>query len=344
MSPVRVGVAADGAEIVAVRLRKRAEPQVVAERLQEGEPLAAAVARLLDVLGAKTRRTVFGAVVGNGAVRVGELFGVAAAVPESEVRAVLHAEPTSFFVGVPGSLIPGEVWSEGDGWYGVVADRGIAESLTSIAAARRCQFAGLAPYLGFESLTAAAEHAARIGPGTSRVVDVLATERAGNARRLLRGTALGAGSLLLLAGGLVPMLTAVAAERAAATLVARAREARDVASARVASLADQAPLLSAVAAVDANRARARNSLEALARALPDSSAVVWLEWRHGAATAEIVGADGAEIVGALARDSALAGLKIDGTISRETVLGSQRDRIRVAWGVGARERSTRGFR
>ena len=344
MSPVRVGVAFEGVELVAVRLRKRDEPLVVTDRLQEGESLEAPLGRLLDLLGAHSRRTTIGAVVGNDLVRFGHLFGVPPSATELHVRQALEAEPTAFFVGQRGSLVPGSVWREGESWNGVVADRDIAEMFQHAAAARRCDFSGLAPYVGFASLAAAAAHASQLTPSSERLVDVLGAERMARARRKTRSRALLAGVLALAAFGFAPLISATQAEREAAALVTRTRAARSVAVDRVASLAGQAPMLRVLLEAASSRARALNALEALSRSLPDSSAVVWFEWRGEAGSAEVVGVEGADIVGALAADSALQNLTLDGSISRETANGQQRDRVRVSWGLSQPPSDSRGFR
>lgn len=333
MSPVRVGIAVEKVELVAVRLRKRAEPLVMTDRLHEGESLSAPVGRLLDLLGANSRRTTIGAVVGNDLVRFGHLFGVPPSATELDVRKALEAEPTAFFVGQRGSLVPGSVWKEGESWNGVVADRDIAEMFQHAAAARRCDFSGLAPYVGFASLGAAAAHAAQLGPNSERVVDALGAERMARARRATRARALLAGGLALAAFEFAPLISATRAEREAAALVTRTRDARSVAADRVAALAGQAPILRVLLEAASSRARALKALEALSRSLPDSSAVVWFEWRGEAGSAEVVGVDGANVVAALAADSALRNLRLDGSISREVANGQQRDRVRVSWGL-----------
>lgn len=344
MSPVRVGVAFEGTELVAVRLRKRDEPLVVTDRLQEGESLEAPLGRLLDLLGAHSRRTTIGAVVGNDLVRFGHLFGVPVSATEREVHQVLLAEPTAFFVGQRGSLVPGSVWREGESWNGVVADRDIAEIFRRAAAARRCDFSGLAPLVGFASLAGAAALAAQLTPNSERVVDVLGAERMARARKATRGRALLAGGLALASFGFAPLISATRAEREAADLVTRTRDARSVAVDRVAALAGQAPMLRVLIEAASTRAWALKALEGLSRALPDSSAVVWFEWRGEAGSAEVVGVDGANIVAALAADSALRNLTLDGSISRETANGEQRDRVRVSWGSSQPLSDPRGVR
>ncbi|MBX3174992.1 MAG: hypothetical protein KF709_11305 [Gemmatimonadaceae bacterium] len=333
MSPVRVGIALEGEEIVAVRLRKRAEPLVVSERLQEGEPLSGPVGRLLDLLGAKSKRVMLGAVAGNDLVRFGELFGVSPNATEREVVGEFASEPTSFFIGQRGSLVPGSVWKDGESWYGVVADRELAAVFEEAAAARRCDFAGIAPFVGFDTLALAAEHAARLGPGSQRLVDVLGAERAARARKATRARAMLGAGLVAAVIAFAPLLSATRAEREAAAMVSRAREARATAVSRVSALAAEAPMLTTLAEAGAARGQVLDVLAALSRSMPDSSAVVWFEWRGGSGRAEVVGVDGADVVGALAADPALAGLTLDGSISRETANGQQRDRVRVAWGT-----------
>jgi hypothetical protein len=342
MSPIRVGIAVEDCEVVAVRVRKREAPLVMIDRVHEGEALSAPVGRLLDLLGAKSKRVTIGAVVGNGRVRFGELFGVPPTATEREARQALEAEPTAFFVGERSSLVPGTVWRQGECWIGVVADRETAEVFEQAAAARRCNFSGLAPCADFTSLRDAAAHAAHLSPDSECVVDVLGAERMARARRATRARALVVGGLALAVIGTAPLLSATLGEREAAALVARTREVRSVAFARVATVAGEAPVQRVLVEAASGRGLALNALEALSRALPDSSAVVWFESRGEAGSAEVVAVDGADVVASLAADSALRNLRLDGSISRETANGQQRDRIRVSWGLSQPNADLRG--
>lgn len=331
----RVGLAIRGDTAAVARTRRgRVIGGATAERTAD-EPWADFLGRVLAPVARRSLiRARLAVIVADERCRVGPLHGEAATESAREVALRFVSNPGEYRVVGVGGAVGGDVWRDGDEWFGVSLDAALAEALGVAAESARLDLRVVRPGPGDESsLEQLAVAAAGPEPRTPGRLDLQGPARRTRARTRVRSALAATAGLVLVASVATPVTRAVLDVRALEGELRSISEERG--PARPGDLERRARSR-IERELSTGRGRATELLTAIARVLPESSAVVSLRLERTSGNLTVVAPRVADAVAQLVKLPAISGARLEGAVVAEDHGGVTLQRATLSWAGGVR--------
>lgn len=295
------------------------------------EERRAVVRSLLETIpSTRRRRLALGVLVEPPLVQVRRLEGLPP-VDERLLARLVSENAPALFLKRDGGMAIGKVHRMADGLWGAAFDRDVVEEIAAVAADLRFDLRGIAPVDAFREPIAFGSNdlcacAVGITSSTPLVWTRKAAEGRGVAPRRLRIAMVAALFVSGIAAWSAPIVRAVADERRMGRALAGMRDVEAEALRSVTELRLVTQSLDERAAFDARREGMTVLVDEIARALPESTAL--LSFRADSLDVNLValGPRVTEVLPALGRVSGSHSVRVVGTLSHELVDGVRLER------------------
>ena len=277
----------------------------------------------LGQLGGSRRLRTVSVVLDAPRARQKLLFGLPLDLAAEDASREFSRSPDAFFVATDGALVASDAARRADGWWGSVVDRSFIDGLVTAFTAHDLRLMGVLPMSDAaepRGLTERAQFALTLNEETPLLVDPFRATRHATQQRRAR-TALSLVLLVMLtaaavAPGLIYRARAAAVQRIAARAQAQLERlaAGDHSGTHLA-------LMSSARTLDDGREARTVLLGRVARALPDSAAIVSVAVDSTGVQLSVLAPQSTDVVGAFGRVPGFGSPTLVGAITREALRG-----------------------